>query len=269
MLADKAWDAHGQLAMDIFDFDGFLGDQMTVNLAYKPFFEVEQRKYRFRILNGAVSRFFKISLSDASPMIQIANDGGLLSATVSATTLDQLGIAERYDIVIDFSRYSIGQSVWMVNLLAHEDGTMPSSTLSLAQALQGSSSDPCVGKFLEFRIVRGPTGGSDPSQVPATLIPNPDLSAVPVARQRTFVFGDSAKQTTNDPVTSFRGPWGIGTDGGDKLDADFGRISAAPRFGTREIWTLQNDGGGWDHPIHIHFEEGQILNRSEGNVPAT
>src|ERR1041384_1167580 len=36
MLADKAWDANGQLAMDIFDFDGFLGDRMTVNLTYKP-----------------------------------------------------------------------------------------------------------------------------------------------------------------------------------------------------------------------------------------
>src|SRR5438132_5452266 len=206
MLADKAWDANGQLAMDIFDFDGFLGDQMTVNLAYKPFFEVEQRKYRFRILNGAVSRFFKISLSDGSPMIQIANDGNLLPSPVVITQTDQLGIAERYDIVIDFSRYSIGQTVSMVNLLAHEDGTMPSQTLSLSAPLSGSLSDPCVGKFLEFRIVRGPTGGSDPSQVPATLIPNPDLSAIPVARTRTFVFGDGATQNTNDPVTSFRGP---------------------------------------------------------------
>ena len=37
------------------------------------------------------------------------------------------------------------------------------------------------------------------------------------------------------------------------------------------IWTLQNGGGGWDHPVHIHFEEGQILARdgSLANVPAT
>src|SRR3954454_19831396 len=74
VLADKAWDAQGQLAFDKFDFDGFIGDAMTVNLAYDPFFEVEARKYRFRILNGAVSRFFKLAMSDGSPMIQIAND---------------------------------------------------------------------------------------------------------------------------------------------------------------------------------------------------
>src|SRR5205823_2986158 len=71
-------------------------------------------------------------------------------------------------------------------------------------------------------------------------------------------------------VPAFGGPWGISTNGGEKLDADYGRISAAPRFGTREVWTLINDRGGWDHPIHIHFEEGQILarNGSAANVPA-
>jgi len=269
MLADKAWDANGQLFFDIFNTDGFLGDVMTVNLAYKPFFEVERRKYRFRILNGAVARFFKIALSDASPMIFIANDGNLMPSPVVLTELDEQGIAERYDIVIDFSRYSVGQKVWMVNLAEHEDGLMPSRDVSIAAALSGSSPDPCVGKFLEFRVVRDPAQ-PDASQVPATMIPNPDLSAIPVARQRNFVFGDGANQTTRDPVTSFRGPWGIGTNGGEVLDADFGRVSAAPRFGTREIWTLRNDGGTWDHPIHIHFEEGQILarNGSANAVPA-
>jgi FtsP/CotA-like multicopper oxidase with cupredoxin domain len=269
MVAEKAWDAQGQLAMDIFEFDGFIGDRMTVNLTYKPFFEVERRKYRFRILNASVSRFFKIALSDSSTMIQIANDGNLLPAPVPLTQLDEQGIAERYDIVIDFSRYSIGQKVWMVNLAEHQDGKMPSDDLTVAEALSGNSQDPCVGKFLEFRIVRNPAT-PDVSQVPAVMIPNPDLSAIPVARQRTFEFGRGAGQDTNDPVSTFFGPWGIKTDDGDMLAADFGRVSAAPRFGTREIWTLKNGGGGWDHPIHIHFEEGQILarNGSINNVPA-
>jgi FtsP/CotA-like multicopper oxidase with cupredoxin domain len=52
--------------------------------------------------------------------------------------------------------------------------------------------------------------------------------------------------------------------------AAFSRISAAPKYGTCEVWTLKNGGGGWDHPIHIHFEEGQVLarNGSASNVPA-
>ena len=269
MLADKAWDQNGQLYFDIFNFDGFLGDVMTVNLAFRPYFEVERRKYRFRILNASVSRFFKLALSDGSPMIQIANDGNLFPRPVTLTQLDEQGIAERYDIVIDFSRYSVGAKVWMVNLCEHQDGKKPSADLSLADALSGKSADPCVGKFLEFRIVRNPSS-PDMSQVPDTLIPNPDLSKIPVVRERVFEFGSGATQTSTDPTTAFLGPWGVKTDGGSMLNADFGRVSAAPKYGTREIWTLQNGGGGWDHPVHIHFEEGQILARNgdPSQVPA-
>src|SRR5947209_2463656 len=114
---------------------------MTVIACYKPYFEVEARKYRFRILNGAVARFFKLALSDGSPMIQIANDGNLLPAPVTLTQLDEQGIAERYDIVIDFSRYTPGPNtkVWLVNLAEHEDGKLPHKDLSISEALSGNS----------------------------------------------------------------------------------------------------------------------------------
>ena len=272
MLADKAFDRDGQLTFDIFNFDGFLGDVMTVNLGYNPYFEVERRKYRFRILNASVARFFKVALANASgqaqPIVQIANDGNLLPVPVTLFELDEQGIAERYDIIIDFSQYAIGDKLHLVNLAEHWDpenaalnGKKPIEDLTMAAALSGTSPDPCVGRFLEFRVVRNPAK-PDLSQIPSTLIPNPDLSGIPVARERTFVFGRDAVQTGSDPITAdFGGPWGIGTDNGRTLGADFGRLSAAPRFGTREIWHLVNDGGGWDHPIHIHFEEGQILAR--------
>ena len=29
-----------------------------------------------------------------------------------------------------------------------------------------------------------------------------------------------------------------------------------PKAGEIEHWTYVNGGGGWDHPIHLHFEEG-------------
>ena len=267
MLADKAWDANGQLAFDKTNFDGFIGDRMTVNLVDNPYFEVEARRYRFRILNGAVSRFFKLALSDGSPMIMIANDGNLLPNPIPLTELDEQGIAERYDIVIDFSRYAVGSKVYFVNLAQQTNGKKPDQDLSLQQALAGSTVDPVVGPFLEFRIVRQPSS-PDLSQVPDTLIPNPALPAV--TRNRNFEWGSGGTQTTPPSQTSFTGPWGVKTDNaGAMLDADYGRISAAPSFGTTEQWTLQNGGGGWDHPIHIHFEEGQILARdgSSSNVP--
>lgn len=268
VLADKAWDRDGQLAFDIFDRDGFLGDVITVNLLYKPYFEVERRKYRFRILNGSVARFYKIALSDGKPMIQIGNDGNLLPAPVVQTTLDHLGVAERYDIVIDFSRYGIGQKVWMVNLAEHSNGREVHDDLSLAEALSGNSDDPGVGRFLEFRVVRNPAQ-PDVSQVPGVLIPNPDLSQIPVSRERVFEWGRGADQTLAVGQTASDGEWGARTDGGAMLAAAFSRVSARPRFGKREIWTFRNGGGGWDHPVHIHFEEGQILSRdgAASNVP--
>jgi hypothetical protein len=259
MLGDKAWDQDQQLYFDIFNFDGFLGDQMTVNFCHKPYFEVEARKYRFRILNGSVARFFKLALSDGSPMIQIANDGNLMPQPITLTELDEQGIGERYDIVVDFSRYKPNEKVWMVNLCEHEDGKGPKQDLSLAQALSGRSGDPCVGRFLEFRVI--PLCRPDLSKVPSTLIPNPDLSKIPVARERTFEFGRSGGTDAH--------PWTIKTDGGEGLFADVKRASAAPKLGTREIWHLKNAGGGWDHPVHAHFEEGQLLarNGSLSNVP--
>jgi manganese oxidase len=181
-----------------------------------------------------------------------------------------MGVAERYDVVVDFSNYAIGDKLHFVNLTEHFDpeeqrlnGRGPKAHLSLAAALSGTSPDPCVGRFLEFRVVRDPAR-PDVSRVPATLIPNPDLSQIPVAKVRNFVFGRDAASLIGEDED-----WGIATNGGPMLAADFARISAAPRFGTREVWNLINDGGGWDHPIHVHFEEGQILarNGSAANVP--
>ena len=273
LLSDKACNRDGQLAFDIFNFDGFLGDMMTANLAYKPYFYVERRKYRFRFLNASVARFFKLALSNAAPMIQIGNDGNLLPRAVQLTELDEMGIAERFDVVIDFSSYSDGTKIHLVNLAEHQDGRRVSKHLSLNEAMSGKSDDPCVGRFLEFRV-RGTTPARDNSRdfsgPGMNLIPNPDLSKIPVARRRTFEFGRGASQPAGENVSAALGPWGIKVDGNSMLAADYGRVSAAPKAGTREIWTLVNGGGGWDHPIHIHFEEGQVLARDgdASKVPA-
>jgi FtsP/CotA-like multicopper oxidase with cupredoxin domain len=255
VIADKAFDPSGQMYFDVFNHDGFVGDAMTVNFAYKPYFEVERRKYRFRILNGGVSRFLAIALSDGLPFTVIATDGNLLERPLQMTRLPQQGVAERYDIVIDFSRYSIGQKVHLVNLAEHNDGLKVANFLTLGEALAGSDRDPAVGRFLEFRVARDP-GKPDASRIPAQMIPLPERK--PVVRERTFEFGKSGGTSEV--------PWTIKADFGDGFGANLQRISAAPRSGTSEVWHLVNGGGGWDHPIHIHFEEGQTIAR-DGGVP--
>ena len=42
-----------------------------------------------------------------------------------------------------------------------------------------------------------------------------------------------------------------------------------PKPGEIEHWTYINGGGGWDHPIHLHFEEGITMNRGGASFPAT
>jgi FtsP/CotA-like multicopper oxidase with cupredoxin domain len=46
---------------------------------------------------------------------------------------------------------------------------------------------------------------------------------------------------------------------GQIFDANVAR--AAVTRDSRELWTLQG-GSGWWHPIHIHFEEHQVLSRN-------
>ena len=276
-IADKAWDKKGQLAFNIFSVDGFLGDQVTVNWAWKPYFEVRARRYRFRILNASVSRYFKIAVVTATgervPFHMIANDGNLLEHTVrfpnaQSQDLPTTGIAERYDIIVDFAKYAPGTKLYMVNLMEHADGRGPKAVVPLATVMAGKySGDPAVGKFMEFRVM--PYDGVDQSMDPAayeegglTMIPRPVITPAELAkaRVRTFSFGRSNGTDAN--------PWTIKTDGGAGLSMDPKRVSASPEQNAVEIWKLKMDGTGWEHPVHIHFEEGQVLARNGAAPPA-
>lgn len=338
LVADKAWDQQGQLWFNIFNKDGFLGDHLLTNWLYKPYFEVRARKYRFRILNGSVSRYIALALvqqvqggggelpgpagSGVSynrvPFHMIANDGNIMAHAIpfdgsrdldgNGNRLEHRGqlptqaIAERYDIIIDFSQNGIrpGDKLYLVNTLEHTDGQKPSGQIALANILSGAyqpvtqdvdldgvadrwiNGDPAVGRFLELRVRE--FTGVDLSMNPRdfepgnrTMIPlalDPEDSNVQqelaTARHRTFTFGKAAG--TDDS------PWTIQTDGGSGFNMDPRRVTAAPQLangptkagfsgqGTLEIWDIVNDGGGWSHPVHVHFEEGVILRR-DGALP--
>lgn len=319
LVADKAWDTAGQLAYSPMDplgsltgfLDGFLGDVMTVNWLYKPYFDVRARKYRFRILNGAVSRFFKIAIvrehnaanGDAPgnlpgpagsglsysrlPFHMIANDGNIMEHAVpfpntQSKDLPVQAIAERYDIIIDFKDMPVGTKIFMVNTLQHDKGDGPKGIIPLANILSGLYSpglnkdntwdaDSAVGKFLELRVQ--PYSGTDNSMNPAdyevgklTMIPKVKFTDAELAnaKHRSFHMGRAGGGGTDAK------PWGITTDGvGGTLTADVARVSAAPEIGEVEIWHITS-GGGWGHPVHVHFEEGQLLRRYDfdaaGNV---
>jgi FtsP/CotA-like multicopper oxidase with cupredoxin domain len=257
------------------------------------------------MLNASVSRYFRFALVkqingpsgeipgppgsgvtyDRVTFYMIANDGNIMEHAVAFDgtlgtekgVLPTQGIAERYDIIVDFSQFAPGTKLYMVNLLEHRDGRRPKEIIPLQDILSGAyqairrvneweDGDPTVGTFLEFRVMA--YDGVDPSMNPADyvagkqqMMPLPGFTQAELenARHRTFEFGRSSGTDQS--------PWTIQTDGGSGFGMDPRRLSAAPQVGDVEIWRIFHEAGaGWSHPVHVHFEEGQILRRN-GQAP--
>ena len=98
-------------------------------------------------------------------------------------------------------------------------------------------------------------------------------------RERTIEFGKSGGGDSRDaadgeciPDCGEREefPWSIIVDGGRAHTLNANRISMLiPRPGEVEHWTLVNKGGGWDHPVHLHFEEGVTIDRGGAPIAVT
>ena len=54
---DFLLDDDRQLVFDLFNLDGILGDRFCANGAIQPFFDVDKRRYRFRLYNPGPSRW--------------------------------------------------------------------------------------------------------------------------------------------------------------------------------------------------------------------
>ena len=230
VFADKRFTRDGELLFNPFNLEGFIGDKFTVNGVIQPFLKVAGRKYRFRLLDVGPSRFYEFFLSSGQPFALIANDGNLLPAPLTVPSV-RLGVANRMDVIIDFSKYKLGDKLFLENRLVQEDGTGPTGELR----------NPGT-QILRFDVDRD---APDHSQVPSTLRPLPDIDLSQVVRTRRWVFGDD------------NGGWTIN---GKFFNVN--EVRAAAKQGTAEIGVLKNDGGGRSHPIHIHFEEFQILSRN-------
>src|SRR6266446_5006869 len=113
----------------LFNLDGILGDKFLVNGKIQPFFNVQPRRYRFRLLDTGPSRFYQFFLTDpnnlgaTNPFWVIANDGNLLPPPVQVQSV-RIGVAERVDIIIDFSQFA-GKTIYLENRLNQLNGQGP------------------------------------------------------------------------------------------------------------------------------------------------
>jgi spore coat protein A len=231
LFQDRAFNADGSFAYDTVRHMGFEGDVMLVNGVPWPKMEVSTRKYRFRLLNGSNARLLQLALIGAEPLTLIGTDGGLLPAPVTITTLP-LAMAERADVIIDFSRYAIGTQIFLTNTLAK----------------------PPLTPVMRFDVVKRET---DDARIPTRLSDPGFIERPKTATTRTWLFR---------PSFSFRelpAPI-VWTINGKRFDPN--RSDATVPLGEIELWRFRNEAPirfvGSPHPTHVHLAHFQILERN-------
>jgi spore coat protein A, manganese oxidase len=115
LICDRSFDSDGALLYPAGRHEyrgGVLGDVVLVNGAPWPKLSVANTKYRFRILNASNARRYELGLDH--PFLQIGSDGGLLAAPVRLSTI-RIAPGERFDIIVDFSRYPLDSAVTMTD----------------------------------------------------------------------------------------------------------------------------------------------------------
>jgi FtsP/CotA-like multicopper oxidase with cupredoxin domain len=254
-----------QPVFDNFNTDGLLGDKYTANGIIQPFFEVKQRRYRLRLYNAGPSRWYEFWITDgknfiSQPFCQIASDGNLLPNAINVDSV-RLSVAERGDVVVDFGKLANsrppGTDFYLVNRLEQVNGRGPTGKLlPISQATR-------IIKIKINALVMGqpvPDGSKDYSLLPnAVLRKLPTIPPLADLTKRTFRFerGNGAWQV-NGKLYEFVNFEAVGPT----------NLSAASAA-AGEVWTIQNGGGGWAHPIHPHFEELRILTVNGQPAPPT
>ena len=235
MVSDMMFNADGSLLFNLDEDSGFYGDVIAVNGRPWPLMKVARRKYRFRMLNASVSRSYRWSLSDGSPLTVIATDAGLMAAPKKVSSLRHAP-AERYEVIIDFARYTPGTRIVLRN-------SSPKNNVNFAN----------VDKVMAFQVTDEPFDEAG-NEVPPVLEPTQpamSLTAAQSMRTRRFTFRrDGGEWVINNRTWE------------DVVRSGFSFALASTNKNDVETWELRNPSGGWHHPIHVHLVDFKILSRN-------
>jgi spore coat protein A, manganese oxidase len=234
-LRDVAFQGNGDLLFDDRSESSLMGDVILANGVPWPAMKVEQRRYRFRLLNAGVSRSYLLSLSDPrAEMWVIATDGGFVPFPARISSL-RVGMAERYELIIDFTKCPLNTQVVMRN------GDLPNN-------VRFANTD----KVMRFDVVSPPTTPVV-DKIPTTLPTNEAmrLTEDQAVRRRTMEF------------VRKNGHWTInGRVWDEVVGSNYRSVLADPNLGDIEVWEFVNNSGGWFHPVHVHLVDFKILSRN-------
>lgn len=239
VVQDRRTDASGVPYYEPFGPDlmaGYMGTEPFVNGVRRPYLEVDSALYRFRMLNGSNARIFRVARGDDGPIVLIGNDGGLLDAPRSVSSVD-VAPAERIDFLLDLGGRAVGDRVMLRSLpfsIPAGGGFMGGSNL------QGQPLD-----LLELRVTRTVLEEATlPSTLPTVTGPDP-ASAV---RERTFRFQSEMMRHTINGQTF-----------------EIARIDERVPFEDTEIWSFVNESP-LPHPVHLHATHFKMLSRTGGRA---
>jgi spore coat protein A, manganese oxidase len=239
----------------------FFGDCIMVNGNTWPFLDVEQRRYRLRVLNGCNSRFLILDFNDVLgvEVWQIGNEGGFLAdpvnLTASAGNRVLMSPAERVDLIVDFTNVPT-DSYTLANVGPDEPfgGGQPGVDFDPARAAT-------TGSVMQFRVK--PAVGFDVSTPPAFLqlpaiVPLVGGSTRPlVLLEEMSEYADDAPVGALLGTVSMDGETGVGTWAPATWED---LVTEAPAVGDVEVWEFYNATED-AHPIHIHEVLFQVVDR--------
>jgi FtsP/CotA-like multicopper oxidase with cupredoxin domain len=258
---------------------GFVGDIFTVNGVAYPKLDVFQRQYRFRFLSASVARDYELMVMSstggpkAAPgtqgqwqlpdgqecmkWTQIASEGGLLPKAIVRDSV-QIWPAKRREMIVDFTKYADGTPthpgdvVYLVNVLEMPDGRKP------------NFNPPNATKYF-YKVplmkitIGGPPPEKDNSMKVADLLKLPVLKPMP-----QYPSAAAMASLPHRKFTLMRGSAPSGETQWLINGLEFSATAplALPKRGAGEVWDIENGGGGWTHPMHLHMEEHTILKRT-------
>jgi spore coat protein A, manganese oxidase len=238
----------------------FFGNTMVVNGRTWPVFEVERRRYRFRLLNASNTRVLMLKIvtnpltprpaSPAAQFIAIGADGGFLPAPARLDRVT-LAVAERLDVIVDFSRFPVGTQLFLINEGPDEPfgGGEPGTDFMVA--------DPTTtGQVMKFVVTASTSAEASVAAEQLTLPAPEGLGAA--SRTRKLSLNELADPTFDAPTA---GMLGTLTAAGEPAPLPWmAEVTEDPALGATEIWELHNFTED-AHPIHLHLVQFEVLDR--------
>jgi len=250
-LSDIEFQANGSQLYDDRSQSGLWGDVILVNGLPWPVMKVKRKIYRFRFLVASISRSYRPRLSTGDPMYVVATDGGLMPKAQQVTEWRQ-GSAERYEVLIDFRKYQVGQTV-VLNNLSNPNNRDYDNT----------------NKIMRFDVV---ADGDLPPDVPGkdrTLGSIPTILDTKYTADVMDLVEKPGMKVEKIAVQHDGGIWNLnGRTWHDVIEKNYSYKEglAHPDLNETQIWEIQNRSGGWYHPVHIHLVDFKILSRN-GKAP--